>query len=190
MDTNVTILPKGGSVSIKEKAPGIKKVKVGAGWDVSGGGDSYDLDLTAVLLNAAGKVVDDKGVVYYENLNYTGVHHTGDNLTGQGEGDDEVIEVDLESLPTTVEKVAFIVNIYDAKTKGQDFGKIENSFVRVVDANGDKEIARHDLKAEYAGKTGVLVATLARDGGNWKFEATAEGVDGSIQEILAQKAFA
>lgn len=186
----VTILPKGGSVSIKEKAPNVKKVRVGAGWDISGDDSSYDLDLTAVLLNSANKVVDANGVVYYDNLNYTGVHHTGDNLTGEGEGDDEQIEVDLEALPASVEKVAFLVNIYDAKSKSQHFGQVNNSFVRVVDTDGDKELARHDLNKEYADKTGVLVATLVRNGGDWKFEATAEGVDGSIKEILTAKAFA
>jgi tellurium resistance protein TerD len=191
----ITILPKGASVSIKEKAPNLKKVRVGAGWDVNEEGDqTFDLDLTAVLLNAAGKVVDSNGVVYYGNLDYkvdgaNAVHHTGDNLTGEGEGDDEQIEVELEKVSASVERIAFIVNIYEAKTKGQDFSKVKSSFVRLVDADGDKEFARHDLQSEYAGKSGVLVGELYRDGGAWHFKATAEGVDGSIDEILTAKAF-
>lgn len=194
--SDVTILPKGGSVSIKEKAPDLKKVRVGAGWDVNEqeNGKSFDLDLTAVLLNAAGKVVDGKGVIYYGELDYkvdgaNVVHHTGDNLTGEGEGDDEQIEVELDKVPASVEKIAFLVNIYEAQSKGQNFGMVKSSFVRLVDTNGDKEFARHDLASEYAGKTGVLVGQLVRKDGSWHFEATAEGVDGSIDQILTAKGF-
>lgn len=184
-DTTVTILPKGGSVNIKEKAPSAKDFRLGAGWDVADqGGKSYDLDISAVLLNAAGKIVNKDAVVYYGNLDQPGVHHKGDNLTGAGEGDDEQIEVRTEKLDPLVEKIAFIVNIYDAKSKGQLFGAVNNSFVRIVNMDDDKELARHDLKAEYANMTGVFVASLVRNGGNWKFEANAQGVNGSIDEIL------
>lgn len=193
---DVTILPKGGSVSIKEKAPDLTKVRVGCGWDTNEeeNGKTFDLDLTAVLLNASGKVVDSNAVVYYGNLDYkvdgaNAVHHTGDNLTGEGEGDDEQIEVELTKVPATVERIAFLVNIYDAQSKQQNFSMVKSSFVRLVDTNGDKEFARHDLQAEYAGKTGVLVGELYREGGSWHFKATAEGVDGSIDQILSAKSF-
>lgn len=184
----VTILPKGQSVDIKAKAtsPNVTKFTVGAGWDVNQGDGEFDLDLTAVLLNAAGKVYSSEGVVYYSHTDAPGVHHTGDNLTGEGEGDDEQIQVDLSALPADVVKVAFIVNIYEGKSRGQDFGKVNNSFVRVFETDGNKEIARHNLQAEYAGKTGVLVATLTKEG---QFEATAEGVDGSINDILKAKGY-
>jgi tellurium resistance protein TerD len=187
MDNQVTILPKGQSVDIKAKSQNKTKFTVGAGWDVIEGEGSYDLDLTAVLLNASGKVYKADGVVYYQHTDEPGVHHTGDNTTGEGEGDDEQIQVDLAALPADVVKVAFIVNIYEGKSKNQDFSKVNNSFVRVFETEGEKELARHDLKAEYAGKTGVLVATLSKEG---NFEATAEGVDGSIIEILKAKGFA
>lgn len=182
-------LSKGGKISLKKDNPSLTKVKVGAGWDA---GDDFDLDLTAVLLNAAGKVDggEENGVIYFNHQEGTGIKSLGDNRTGVGEGDDEVIEVELNTLPSSVEKVAFIVNIYEAKEKSQDFGKVNNSFVRVVDANGDKELVRHDLQAEYAGRSGVVVATLERSGGEWNFVATAEGVDGSISDIIAAKGWA
>lgn len=194
MAEEITILPKGGSVSIKEKAPSLKKLHTGMGWDTNEqeGGKSFDLDVTAVLLNEAGKVVDSNGVVYYGNLDYkangeNAVHHTGDNLTGEGEGDDEVIEVTLDKVPETVKRIAFIVNIYEAGSKNQNFGMVKSSFIRLVDADTQQEFARHDLAAEFAGKTGVLAGELYKEGSDWKFKAVAEGVDGSIEQILTAK---
>lgn len=185
-------LSKGEKLSLKKDNPSLTKVKVGAGWDIADGNDSYDLDLSAVLVDANGKVDGglDNGVIFFNHQKGTGIQSMGDNLTGVGEGDDEVIEVDLAALPTSVEKVAFIVNIFDAVSKGQDFGKVNNSFVRVVDANGDKELARYNLQAEYAGKSGVVVATLERSGGEWNFTATGEGVDGSIEDMIKAKGWA
>ncbi|MBX4188380.1 MAG: TerD family protein, partial [Candidatus Doudnabacteria bacterium] len=158
------------------------------------GEEAFDLDATAVLLNASGKVVDSNGVVYYGNLDYKSngqnvVHHTGDNLTGEGEGDDEVIEMLLDQVPSEIERIAVIVNIYEARQRGQDFSKVKSSFVRLVDTDGNKEFARHDLQNEYAGKSGILVGEFYREGGEWKFKATAEGVDGSIDQILSAKGF-
>lgn len=189
--SDITIVPKGQSISIKEKAPELKKLHVGLGWDVNEGDGAFDLDATAVLLNASGKA---EKVVYYGELDYkvdgqNVVHHTGDNLTGEGEGDDEVIEMMLEKVPSTIERIAVIVNIYEAKSRSQDFSKVKSSFVRLVDADTKKEFARHDLQSEYAGKTGVLVGEFYRDGGEWKFKATAEGVDGSIEEIMSAKGY-
>jgi len=183
--SEITILPKGGSISIKEKAPNLKKAIVGTGWDVAEG-QTMDLDLTAVLVGNDGKARD---VVYYGNLDATGVHHTGDNLTGEGEGDDEQIEVTLDALPQDVKEVVFLVNIYEATAKGQNFGLVKNSHVRVLNADGNIELARHDLAAEYGSNTGVLVAKFVRDADSWKFEATAEGVNGSIDQILTAKGF-
>lgn len=191
----VTIVPKGQSISIKEKAPQLKKLHVGLGWDVNATGDkSFDLDATIALLSASNKVVDSNGVVYYGNLDYKAngenvVHHTGDNITGQGEGDDESIEIMLDKIPSTIDRLAVIVNIYEAKTKGQDFGQVNSSFIRLVDADTKVEFARHDLQKEYAGKSGVLAGEFYREGGEWKFKATAEGVDGSIDEILTAKGY-
>lgn len=194
--SEITIIPKGESVSIKEKAPALTKLHVGMGWDTNDeeNGKSFDLDVTAVVLNDAGKVIDGGGVIYYGNLDYKAngenvVHHTGDNLTGEGEGDDEVIEVSLDKLPATVAKIAFLVNIYDASSKGQDFSKVKSSFVRLVDANTQVEFARHDLASEFAGKSGVVVGELYKEGDAWKFKAIEEGVDGSIDQILSAKGY-
>lgn len=189
----ITIIPKGQSISIKEKAPTLTKLHVGMGWDTNEeeNGESFDLDVTAVLLNTSGK---SEAVVYYGNLDYkvegaNVVHHTGDNLTGAGEGDDEVIEVELEKVPSTIEKIVFLVNIYEAKDKGQDFSKVKSSFVRLVDKTTGAEFARHDLANEFAGKTGVVAGELHREGGEWKFKAVAEGVDGSIDQIMTTKGY-
>lgn len=191
----ITILPKGAAVSIKEKAPSLTKLSVGMGWDTNEeeGGKTFDLDATAVLLGADGKVVQD-GVVYYGNLDFkndgaNAVHHTGDNLTGEGEGDDEVIEVLLDKVPATVSKIAFIVNIYEAQSKAQNFGMVKSSFVRLVNAETKEEFARHDLASEYAGKTGVVVGELYREGDAWHFKAVAEGVDGSIDQIISTRGY-
>jgi tellurium resistance protein TerD len=181
--SDITILPKGGSISIKEKAPDLKKATVGTGWDVADGA-SMDLDLTAVTVKADGKAKD---VVYYGNKDAAGVHHTGDNLTGEGEGDDEQIIVTLADLPAEVKEVLFLVNIYEGTQKSQNFGAVKNSHVRVLNADGDKELARHDLAAEYANNTGVIVAKFVRDNDSWKFEAVGEGVNGSIDQILSAK---
>lgn len=186
--SDITILPKGGSISIKEKAPDLKKAVVGCGWDTNEeeNGQTFDLDLTAVTVTGDGKAKD---VVYYGNLTSAGLRHTGDNLTGEGEGDDEQIEVTLADLPADVKEVYFLENIYDAQSKGQNFGMVKKTHVRVLDANGNRELARHDLASEYATKTGVIVAKFVRDNDSWKFEAVAEGVDGSIEEILKAKGF-
>jgi tellurium resistance protein TerD len=188
----VTILPKGGTVNIKEKAPSLTKVLVGLGWDVDTSGGEFDLDATAVLLNESGKVVDDKAVVYYGNLAYTAngnkvVEHTGDNLTGEGDGDDESIILDLANMPENVAKIAVLVNIYEASSRSQNFGKVNSSFIRLADANSKEEFAKHDLQKEYASNTGVLAGEFYRQDGVWHFKATAEGVNGSISEILKSK---
>ncbi len=181
--SDITILPKGGSISIKEKAPDLKEAVVGVGWDINENenGKSFDLDLTAVTVGNDGKA---KEVVYYGNLTGKGITHTGDNLTGEGDGDDETVKVKLGDVDAAVKEVLFLVNIYEAQSKGQNFGMVKSTHVRVLDANGDKELARHDLAKEYATNTGVIVAKFVRDGDSWKFEAVAKGVNGSIEEIL------
>lgn len=181
--SDITILPKGGSIDIKEKAPDLKQAVVGTGWDVADG-DSMDLDLTAVSVKADGKAKD---VVYYGHKDAPGIHHTGDNLTGEGEGDDEQVVVTLADIPSDVQEVLFLVNIYEATQKNQNFGGVKNSHVRVLNADGDKELARHDLASEYASNTGVIVAKFVREGESWKFQAVGEGVNGSIDEILTAK---
>lgn len=186
---DVQILPKGASVSIKEKAPSLTQLLIGCGWDVAEqGGKTFDLDLTAALLKADGKVVDSKGVVYYGNLKYgDSIEHMGDNLTGEGEGDDEQMKLHLDKIPAEIERIVFLVNIYEADSKGQNFGMVNSSFVRLVNAETNEEFARHDLQKEYASNTGVLVGELYRENGSWHFKATAEGVNGSIDTILKTK---
>lgn len=184
---DIQVLPKGGTVNIKAKAPTLTKLHVGTGWDMKEGVGEFDLDLSAFLLNAAGKIVD-SGLVYYGEKDYKdAVHHTGDNRTGAGEGDDEVIEVTLANIPAEVTRIPFLVNIYEGGKGGQNFGQVKNAFVRLVNAETKEEFARHDLASEYPTNTGVLVGELYRDGDAWAFKATAEGVNGEIKEILQAK---
>lgn len=181
-------LKKGESLDLKKSSPSIKNALIGAGWDVNDeeNGKSFDLDLTVALVKGDGKAKD---VVFFGNLKATGVEHTGDNLTGEGDGDDEQVKLDLTAIEAEIAKLVFIVNIYEAKDKGQDFGMVKSSFVRVLDADGNKELAKYDLQKEYAGKSGVVVAELNRTGDSWEFKAVGEGVDGDINEILATKGF-
>jgi tellurium resistance protein TerD len=134
-------LTKGGNVSLSKEAPGLTAVIVGLGWDVrSTTGADFDLDASAILLNAGGKVVSDKHFVFFNNLTSPdgSVEHTGDNLTGEGEGDDETIKVNLATVPAEVARIVFPVSIYDADTRRQSFGQVTNAFIRVVNAAGEK----------------------------------------------------
>lgn len=145
-----------------------------------------------MLQDANGKVIGQDGVIYYGNLSYKDngnvvVEHSPDNITGEGDGDDEYIKVHLDKLPQSIQKVSILVNIYDAANRHQDFGKVNSSFIRFLDAQTDTEFARHDLKQEFAGFTGVLVAEAYRMGSEWKAKILAEGVNGSISDILKAK---
>src|SRR5690242_14609744 len=141
-------LAKGGNVSLSKEAPGLTAVAVGLGWDVrTTMGADFDLDASALLVGADGKVLSDGHFVFYNNLQSPdgSVQHTGDNLTGEGEGDDETINVDLSTVPGEVEKIVFPVSIYDAPARGQSFGQVRNAYIRIVNRSNDSELARYDL---------------------------------------------
>src|SRR3954464_3738583 len=138
-------LAKGGNVSLTKEAPGLTSVLVGLGWDVrTTTGADYDLDASAIMLNANGKVISDQHFVFFNNLKSPdgSVEHTGDNLTGEGEGDDEVIKVNLAAVPAEIDKIAVAVSIYDAEPRGQSFGQVRNAFIRVVNQDDNREITR------------------------------------------------
>ncbi|SFC24300.1 TerD family protein [Streptomyces aidingensis] len=171
-------LSKGGNVSLTKEAPGLKAVTIGLGWDVrSTTGAGFDLDASAIALNAGGKVVNDGFFIFFNNLMSPdqSIQHTGDNLTGEGEGDDEQINVFLEGLSPEVERIVFPVSIYDADSRGQNFGQVRNAFIRVVNQNGGAEIARYDLSEDASTETAMVFGELYRHGAEWKFRAVGQG---------------
>ncbi|MET7685342.1 TerD family protein [Streptomyces sp. NPDC005423] len=181
-------LGKGGNVSLSKEAPGLTAVLIGLGWDVrTTTGADYDLDASALLLNASGKVVSDQHFVFYNNLNSPdgSVEHTGDNLTGEGEGDDESIKVNLAAVPADIERVVFPVSIHEAHARGQSFGQVSNAFIRVVNQANNAEIARYDLSEDASTETAMVFGELYRHGGEWKFRAVGQGYASGLAGIAA-----
>jgi len=179
-------LSKGGNVSLTKEAPGLTAVTVGLGWDVrTTTGTDFDLDASALLLDAAGKVVTDKHFVFFNNLKSPdgSVEHTGDNLTGEGEGDDEAIKVSLATVPPEVDKIVFPVSIYDGETRQQSFGQVRNAFIRVVNQAGGAEIARYDLTEDASTETAMVFGELYRNGAEWKFRAVGQGYASGLRGI-------
>ena len=181
-------LSKGGNVSLSKEAPGLTAVTVGLGWDVrTTTGADYDLDASALLCSDAGKVVSDLHFVFYNNLTSPdgSVQHTGDNLTGEGEGDDESINVELVTVPAEVAKIVFPVSIHDAQSRGQSFGQVSNAFIRVVNRANNAELARYDLSEDASTETAMVFGELYRHGGEWKFRAVGQGYASGLAGIAS-----
>ncbi|CAM5557411.1 TerD family protein [Streptomyces narbonensis] len=181
-------LSKGGNVSLSKEAPGLTAVLVGLGWDVrTTTGSDYDLDASALLLNDTGKVASDRHFVFYNNLTSPdgSVEHTGDNLTGEGDGDDEAIKVNLAAVPADITKITFPVSIHDAENRGQSFGQVRHAFIRVVNQAGGAELARYDLSEDAATETAVIFGELYRHGTEWKFRAVGQGYASGLAGIAA-----
>ncbi|MFI6843715.1 TerD family protein [Kitasatospora sp. NBC_00085] len=179
-------LAKGGNVSLTKEAPGLTAVIVGLGWDVrTTTGADYDLDASALLCNALGKVVSDQHFVFFNNLRSPegSVEHSGDNLTGGGDGDDEQIKVDLDAVPVDVAKVVFPVSIYDADARLQSFGQVRNAFIRIVNQANGQEIARYDLTEDASTETAMVFGELYRNGVEWKFRAIGQGYASGLRGI-------
>jgi tellurium resistance protein TerD len=171
-------LTKGGNVSLTKEAPGLTAVLVGLGWDArTTTGTDFDLDASAIMLKADGKVVSDSHFIFFNNkVSPEGsVEHTGDNLTGEGDGDDESIKVNLAAVPAEVDKVVFPVSIYEAETRAQGFGQVRNAFIRIVNQTGGGEIARYDLTEDASTETAMVFGELYRNGAEWKFRAIGQG---------------
>ncbi|MEU0396455.1 TerD family protein [Streptomyces sp. NPDC006208] len=179
-------LSKGGNVSLSKEAPGLTAVTVGLGWDVrTTTGTDFDLDASALLTNAEGKVAGDGNFVFFNNLKSAdgSVEHTGDNLTGEGEGDDEQIKVNLSAVPADVDKIVFPVSIYDGETRQQSFGQVRNAFIRVVNQSGGAELARYDLSEDASTETAMVFGELYRSGAEWKFRAVGQGYASGLRGI-------
>jgi tellurium resistance protein TerD len=179
-------LSKGGNVSLTKEAPNLTAVLVGLGWDArTTTGTDFDLDASALLTNAEGKVGSDQNFVFFNNLKSPdgSVEHTGDNLTGEGEGDDESILIDLTKVPAHVDKIVFPVSIYDADTRRQTFGQVSNAFIRVVNQADGAELARYDLSEDASSETAMIFGEVYRYGGEWKFRAVGQGYASGLRGI-------
>ncbi|KWZ51976.1 chemical-damaging agent resistance protein C [Burkholderia ubonensis] len=179
-------LQKGGNLSLSKEAPGLTKILVGLGWDPRAtDGTEFDLDASAFLLGANGKVRGDADFIFYNQLKSPdgSVEHTGDNRTGAGDGDDEVIKVDLSRVPADVDKVAFTVTIHDADARKQNFGQVSNSFIRIVNETNGAEVVRYDLAEDASVETAMIFAELYRQNNEWKFRAVGQGYAGGLRAL-------
>ncbi len=180
-------LSKGQKVDLTKGNPSLKSIMVGLGWDVNAfdSGGNFDLDASAFMVGANGKCPTEKEFIFYGNLEHaTGsVKHMGDNLTGEGEGDDEQIHVDLSKIPANVEKVAFTVTIYDAEVRRQNFGQVSNAFIHIMDETTGAELIRYDLGEDFSIETAVVVGELYRHNGEWKFNAIGSGFQGGLAAL-------
>lgn len=179
-------LAKGGNVSLTKEAPGLTDVLVGLGWDVrTTTGADHDLDASAILLDAGGKVVSDRHFVFFNNLTSPDgtVEHTGDNLTGEGDGDDEAIKVNLAAMAPEVERVVFPVSIYEADERRQNFGQVQNAYIRVVNGANGQELTRFDLSEDASTETAMVFGELYRRGPEWKFRAVGQGYASGLRGI-------
>ena len=183
-------LSKGQRISLEKVAPGLSEVFVGLGWDtnITDTGGDFDIDASVFLVGSNEKLVSDNHFIFYNNLTSPdankSVEHLGDNRTGAGEGDDEVIKVNLKQVPPEVNKIVMTVTIHDAKEKQQNFGQVQNAFVRVVNAENSKEVVRYDLTEEFSIETALIMAELYRKDGEWRVNAVGAGYQGGLQALL------
>ena len=176
-------LSKGGNVSLTKSAPGLKKILIGLGWDTRAtDGADFDLDASLFLLGANDKVRGDADFIFYNNLKSADgtVEHTGDNRTGAGEGDDEAIRANLDKMAADVSKLAVSVTIHDAEARGQNFGMVKSAFIRIVNDDDGKEIARYDLSEDASVETAMIFGEVYRNAGEWKFKAVGQGFQGGL----------
>lgn len=179
-------LKKGQKVDLTKANPGLKKIMVGLGWDVNRyDGPEFDLDASAFLLEGSGRVSNDKDFVFYGSDRHPSgsVIYGGDNRSGEGEGDDEKIFVDLGLVPGNIERIAFTVTIYEAAERRQNFGQVSNAYVRIIDEATGQELVRYDLEEDFSIETAVVVGELYRRGGEWKFNAVGSGFQGGLEAL-------
>ena len=180
-------LSKGQKVDLTKGNASLKHIMVGLGWDVNAFDSGYDfgLDASAFMCGANGKCPTEKEFVFYGNLEHPSgaVKHQGDNLTGEGDGDDEQIFVDLKAIPESVDKIAFTVTIYEAQERRQNFGQVSNAYIRIVDEDTNQELIRYDLGEDFSIETAIVVGELYRHNGEWKFNAIGSGFQGGLAAL-------
>lgn len=180
-------LSKGQKVDLTKGNPGLSKLLIGLGWDINkyDGQAAFDLDAAAFLLGSNGKVTSDADFVFYNNPKHSSgsVQHMGDNRTGAGEGDDEIIRIDLAAVPANIDKIDFTVTIHEAEARKQNFGQVSNSFIHVADDAKGVDLIRYDLGEDFSIETAVVVAELYRNAGEWKFNAIGSGFKGGLRAL-------
>lgn len=179
-------LSKGGTVSLSKEAPGLAAILAGLGWDnrVSDG-KPFDLDASVFLLGADGKCASDAAFIFYNNKKSAdgSVEHMGDNTTGQGDGDDEVVKIDLAKVPEAITRLVFAVTIHEAKERSQNFGQVQNAYIRVVNQAGGAELAKYDLSEDASTETAMVFGEVYRHNGEWKFKAVGQGFAGGLGDL-------
>lgn len=181
-------LTKGGNVNLSKEAPNLTNIAVGLGWNPRAtDGQAFDLDAVAFLVNESGKVRSDADFIFFNNLKSAdgSVEHTGDNRTGEGDGDDEVIKVDLTKVPADVSKVVFCAVIYEGQARNQNFGQVANAYIRIVNTQGGAEVARYDLSEDSSTETAMIFGELYKNNGEWKFRAVGQGFAGGLGPLAA-----
>ncbi len=183
-------LQKGQKLDLTKGNAGLQNVKVGLGWDINkyDGTEDFDLDVSVFLLAANGKCASESDIIFYNNL--TGgngsVVHSGDNLTGEGDGDDEEVSIGINSVPSTIEKTVFTITINDSEARNQNFGQVSNAYVRIVDSDKNEELARFDLGEDFSIETAVVAGELYRHNGEWKFSAIGMGYQGGLAALCSE----
>ena len=181
-------LTKGGNVNLTKEAPGLNKIAVGLGWDARAtDGAAFDLDASAFLVKLDGKVRSDNDFCFYNNkiVGDGAVQHMGDNTTGVGEGDDEIIAVELSKVPSDLDKIVFSVTIYEADQRKQNFGQVNHAYIRIINQEGGAEIARYDLSEDASIETAMIFGEIYRMGTEWKFKAVGQGFAGGLGPLAA-----
>jgi len=182
-------LSKGGNVSLSKTDPGLKKILIGLGWEArSTDGEDFDLDASAFMLAENGKTRNDQDFIFYSQLISTckSIEHTGDNRTGEGDGDDEAIIITLEKVPPAIKRIAITVTIHDFVARRQNFGQVSGAFMRIVNVETDIEIARFDLSEDYSTETAMIFGEIYRHNDEWKFKAVGQGFSGGLEAMCKQ----
>lgn len=182
-------LNKGQKVSLTKENPGLANVVVGLGWDINqfDNGGAFDLDTAAFMLGDNGRCPTEKEFIFFGNLNHTSgsVQHLGDNKTGAGDGDDEQIRINLAAIPENISRIAFTVTIYEAEERRQNFGQVNNAFIRIYNENNGEELLRYDLGEDFSIETAVVFGELYKHNGEWKFNAIGGGYQGGLAALCA-----
>ncbi len=183
-------LAKGERISLEKVAPGLTEAVVGLGWDTNPTDSGYDFDLDGSLfvLGSDEKLLSDKHFIFYNNLTSPdpnkSIQHMGDNLTGSGEGDDELIKINLQQVPSEVKKIVVTVTIHEAEKRKQNFGQVQNAFIRVVNPENKEEVVRYDLTEDYSVETALIMAEIYRKDNEWRVNAVGSGYQGGLQALL------
>lgn len=181
-------LSKGERVNLSKEAPGMKKTGVGLGWDINATdtGSDFDLDVSVFMLGANGKIPNEKYFVFYNSLKSAdgAVESMGDSRTGKGEGDDETIKIDLTKVDAAVEEMLFVVTIYEADKRRQNFGQVRNSFIRIYDEETQEEVAKYELEEDFSRETALEFGRLYKKDGEWRFQAVGQGYNEGLESFV------